>query len=117
MTEIASTVPQIARFRKVGNVTYFYGHVAVEADGQPFQGPFLDEARRVFACVAESLSAAGATMADVVSVRAYLTDLADFADFNQVWGETFTSNPPVRTTVQAGLIEPFRIELEIVASV
>ena len=44
---------------------------------------------------------AGASLADVVRVGAFLKDLADFGAFNEVY-ETFFSKPyPARTTVQA----------------
>ncbi len=47
------------------------------------------------------VEAAGANLADVVRVGAFLKDLADFPAFNEVY-ETFFSKPyPVRTTVQA----------------
>ena len=47
------------------------------------------------------VEAAGASLADVVRVGAFLKDLADFDAFNEVY-ETFFSKPyPVRTTVQA----------------
>ena len=47
------------------------------------------------------VEAAGASLADVVRVGAFLKDLADFGAFNEVY-ETFFRKPyPVRTTVQA----------------
>jgi 2-iminobutanoate/2-iminopropanoate deaminase len=45
--------------------------------------------------------AAGASLADVVRVGAFLKDLADFKDFNEVYQTFFTAPYPVRTTVQA----------------
>jgi enamine deaminase RidA (YjgF/YER057c/UK114 family) len=115
--ERPTEAPRISPFRTVGGITYLYGHVAVDAQRRPIEGSFLEEARRVFECVGETLGRAGGSMADVVSVRAYLVDFAHFADFNQVWNENFFENPPVRTTVRAGLIEPFRIELEVIAAI
>ena len=52
-------------------------------------------------------------MADVVKVQAYLRDMADFAEFNEVY-KTFFSDPyPARTTVQSDLTIP--IEVDVVA--
>ncbi len=45
--------------------------------------------------------AAGASLADVVRVGAFLKDLADFKDFNEVYATFFTAPCPARTTVQA----------------
>jgi reactive intermediate/imine deaminase len=49
------------------------------------------------------IEAAGAKMADVVKVNAYLSDIADFAAFNEVYARYFTAPYPARTTVGAVL--------------
>lgn len=49
------------------------------------------------------LAAAGATLADVVSVTAYLSDIADWAEFNNVYRTRFSEPYPTRTTVGAQL--------------
>lgn len=62
------------------------------------------------------LAAAGATLADVIKVNAYLRDWSDFTAFNEVYLEYFSEPYPVRTTVPA----PFpviRLEVECVARV
>ncbi len=61
------------------------------------------------------VEAAGATLADVVKVNVYLTDLGNFAAMNEVY-RTFFSEPfPARTTVQAGLLG-FLVEIDAVAA-
>ena len=47
------------------------------------------------------VEAAGASLADVVRVGAFLKDLADFKDFNEVYATFFTPPYPARTTVEA----------------
>jgi 2-iminobutanoate/2-iminopropanoate deaminase len=47
-------------------------------------------------------------------VNAYLTDPTRFADYNEVYKEFFTSDFPVRTTVQAGLIK-ILVEIDCMA--
>jgi 2-iminobutanoate/2-iminopropanoate deaminase len=60
------------------------------------------------------VEAAGATMADVVRVGAYLKDLADFKDFNEVY-QTFFSEPyPARSTIQATPPGGCRVEMDAV---
>ena len=111
-----SPLPKIAPFRKIGSVTFLCGQIAAGPQGQPFER-FADEARAVFDNVKTAVTDAGGGLDDVVSVRAYLTDFANFAEFNQAWSEYFPENPPTRTTVQAGLVPPYRIELEVVADI
>ena len=57
--------------------------------------------------------AAGATLADVVKVNAYLRDMADFPTFNEVYKSFFTGSYPARTTVQSSITIP--IEIDVVA--
>ena len=60
-----------------------------------------------------SLIAAGATFADVVRTRMYITPEADFDEVGRAHGEIFRDVRPVNTTVIiAGLIDP-RWHLEI----
>jgi 2-iminobutanoate/2-iminopropanoate deaminase len=47
------------------------------------------------------VEAAGASLADVVRVGAFLKDLADFSAFNEVYATFFSQPYPARTTVQA----------------
>jgi 2-iminobutanoate/2-iminopropanoate deaminase len=47
------------------------------------------------------VEAAGASLADVVRVGAFLKDLADFGAFNEVYATLFSKPYPARTTVQA----------------
>lgn len=60
---------------------------------------------------------AGGTLANVVDVSAFLTDLEhDFAGFNEVYGEYFAAIGPTRTTVEVErLPTPINVELKVIA--
>jgi len=74
---------------------------------------FREAATQTLANVQTIVEAAGGSMAGVVKVQAYLRDMADFAEFNEVY-KTFFSDPyPARTTVQSDLTIP--IEVDVVA--
>lgn len=60
------------------------------------------------------VEAAGATMADVVKVNAYLSDMANFSAFNEIYGTFFTAPYPARTTVQCQLPMGIPVEVECV---
>jgi enamine deaminase RidA (YjgF/YER057c/UK114 family) len=54
---------------------------------------------------------------NIVSARIYLTNAADFAAMNEVYGEYFPSSPPARATVQCGLAGPEAVvEITFIAS-
>lgn len=62
-----------------------------------------------------ALDASGATMADVLSVNAFLTDTNHFAEFNAAYEEFFTEPYPARTTVYCGLRPGVLVEVNALA--
>ncbi|MHB0857190.1 MAG: RidA family protein [Anaerolineae bacterium] len=60
------------------------------------------------------VEAAGASMADVVKVNAYLRDMADFPVFNDVYKSFFVDPYPARTTVQSSLTIPVEVDAIVV---
>ena len=80
-------------------------------------GGFEPELRQIMSNVQTVLKEAGMTLADVVSVTAYLADMADFPRFNDIYREYFTSTPlPTRSTVAvSGLARGARLELTMTA--
>jgi 2-iminobutanoate/2-iminopropanoate deaminase len=54
---------------------------------------------------------------DVVKTTIFLADIADFATVNEVYGRSFTGEPPARSTFQvAALPVGFRVEIETIAA-
>ncbi|MBB4696872.1 RidA family protein [Paractinoplanes abujensis] len=96
------------------------GQVPLDAEGRLI-GPdnALEQTRQVFRNLATALSAAGATMSDVVKLTVFLTDLADLPAFRTARDEFIDlRNPPASSLVQvAGLVSPdFRVEIEAMAA-
>ena len=53
---------------------------------------------------------------DVTSVTVYITSFDDFAGFNEVYRQVFSTDPPARATVQvAALIGGARVDLQMIA--
>ena len=76
------------------------------------------QCRSVFRNVKMVLEAAGACWDDIVDVTVFLTNIRDdFATFNRVYAEYFTTNQPTRTTVEVGALPtPIAVELKVIAS-
>lgn len=49
--------------------------------------------------IRDILHAAGADLTDLVQVTSYLVDMADFAAYNETYGQYFDETGPTRTTV------------------
>jgi len=79
-------------------------------------GDVRAQTRQVLSNVLSILQEAGASASDVLKCNVYLADIRYFQAMNEVFAETFPSDPPARTTVQALLAEPeMLVEIEAVA--
>lgn len=98
-----------------GDFIFLSGQVPLDPATGELQGSTVDEQTRVVLTnVSRVLGYAGATLADVVSVNAYLNDIHDWDAFNAVYREHFEPPYPTRTTVGAEL-HGFLVEISVVA--
>lgn len=84
------------------------------ATGQFTGATFEEQAVRTFENIRLILEAAGASFRDVVRVNAYLSNMGDFARFNEIYQRYFSEPFPARTTVHSALVG-FMIEVDCVA--
>lgn len=103
---------------RAGDFVYVSGQVPTNDDGSIFIGDFTAEANGAFDNVEAVLRAAGASLAQVVKVNAFLSNAALFAPFNEVYARRVGTPFPARTTVVVGFGHPdVRVEIEAVAYV
>ena len=102
---------------KANGLVFCSGQVALDASsGELLDGSVADQTRRAMQNLEAVLAEAGCTFDNVVKVTAYLTNMDDFAEFNGVYGEFFTNEPPARATVGvSGLPKGARVEVECIA--
>lgn len=99
---------------RAGGWVFLSGQIGLDpATGERVEGGAEAEARRVFENLAAVTEAAGGSLADIVKLTVYLTDLGDYATVNKVM-EAFFSEPfPARAAVEvAGLPRGVRVEVE-----
>ena len=103
---------------RTGEMLFLSGLIARNGkDNTAVQGDVAAQTRVVMENASELLGAAGLSVAHLVSARAFLTDLKDFAEFNRVYREFVGGNPPARATVGASLTGPaYNVEVTFVAS-
>lgn len=73
------------------------------------------QTRAVLDNINDILSSVGASLKDVVEISSYLVDMADFAGYNQVYGEYFDFDGPTRTTVAVHQLPHPHLRIEIKA--
>jgi len=76
-----------------------------------------EQARRCLENLSAVCEAAGATLQRAVRVTIYMTDLAAFAEVNEVYGGCFDDEPPARVTVGvAQLPKGAQVEIDAVVA-
>jgi 2-iminobutanoate/2-iminopropanoate deaminase len=101
-----------------GRLVFCSGQIPLDpASGEIVQGDAAVQAERVMKNLEAVLAAAGMSVANVVRTTIFLTDLADFARVNEVYGKSFPAEPPARVTVQvAALPRGAKVEIDAVAA-
>ncbi|MEU8981145.1 RidA family protein [Streptomyces sp. NPDC048309] len=105
---------QVARVELPGGgaLLYLSGQVADGAD-------LAAQSRGVFETIDALLKAHGATLADIINIRTYLTDIDKLDEYGAVRREFLTGTAPTSMTFEASrLFKPDAlIEIEVVAAV
>src|SRR5271155_2927466 len=71
--------------------------------------------RAVIENIRDILNSAGAQLQDVVEISTYLVNMNDFGGYNEVYGEFFGYDGPVRTTVAVHQLPHPHLLIEITA--
>ena len=95
---------------------FISGQGPVDPESGTMPDAFGDQVRQTLKNVQTILEAAGSNLENVVKVNAYVTDLTRFAEFNEVYKEFFSHDPPARTTVGTSLLG-FLVEVDCIAAV
>jgi 2-iminobutanoate/2-iminopropanoate deaminase len=103
-----------------GNVLQVAGQGPADPATGEFAGSTVaEQTQQTLRNVQAILRAAGADFDDVLMMRVYLTDVADFAAMNEVYstfvGDGVTAPFPARTTVYVGLPAGMLVEIDALA--
>jgi len=102
-----------------GNFLFTAGQVAIDPrTGKLVEGGIKEQTRQVMENLKAILAEAAADFSKVVKTTVFLQDIKNFADFNQVYGEYFPSEPPARSTFQVGALPlGAMVEIEMIVLV
>ncbi len=103
---------------RVGNLLFCSGQIPLDPlTGKLVDGDIRAQTQRVLENIGLILAAQNLTFASVVKATVFLTNLADFAAMNEVYGQYFKTDCPARSTVQvAALPRGAAVEIEVMAS-
>ncbi len=101
---------------RVGELLLVSGQAAIDEHGQIVgAGDFDAQAEQVFRNLARVLEAGGSSLADVVKVTIFLTDMANFPKIVELRGRWFTPPYPADSIVEVGSLALPELEIEIEA--
>jgi enamine deaminase RidA (YjgF/YER057c/UK114 family) len=108
----------ISAGEKVGDTIWLSGAVAFDSDGNIVgEGDLYAQTKKTFENLAEALESAGSSLADVVKINTFLTDLSRYAEYGKARTEAFPNGVPASTVVgTTALVRPeLMVEVEAIA--
>lgn len=124
MSEIISTekapaaIGPYSQAMKVGNLLFTSGQIPIDPATGEFAGTTIEEqAHQSCKNIGEILKAAGSGFDKVVKTVCFVADIADFAAFNEVYAQYFTSKPARSCVAVKDLPKGALVEVEAIAEV
>ncbi|WP_225096961.1 RidA family protein [Streptomyces sp. CoH27] len=112
--------PANAYYSQIARVEQADGSVLLFLSGQIAAGETLaEQTRGVFETIDALLASQGASLADVINIRTYLTDITKLDEYGSVRREFLTGTAPTSMTFEVPrLFRPeAQVEIEVVAAV
>lgn len=101
-----------------GGLVFTSGQIPVDpATGVIAGETIVEQAKQVMANLQVVLAAAGTTPERAVKTTCFLADMADFAAFNEIYAQTFTSKPARSCVAVRALPKGVLCEVEVVAEI
>jgi len=113
-TELApAAIGPYSQAVRAGNTVYFSGQIPLDpATGALVDGDITAQTRRVFDNLSAVAAAAGGSLAQIVRVGIYVTDLSNFAAVNAVMADYFQLPYPARSTIEVSAL-PKAAQVEV----
>lgn len=102
----------------VNGVLYTSGQIPLDpANGQVVEGGIKEQTLQVMKNLKAVLEEAGTNFENVFKTTCFLSDMSNFAAFNEVYGEYFTGNPARSCVAVKDLPKGVLVEVEVIAVV
>ena len=101
---------------KVGNILFTSGQIAINPATGAVEATDIDgQTHQVCKNICAILEAAGTSIEKVVKTTCFLSDMADFAAFNAIYGSYFLSKPARSCVAAKTLPKNVLVEVEVIA--
>lgn len=103
---------------KTGGIVYTSGQIPLDPEtGNIVGGDIRTQTEQVMKNLSAVLEAAGASFENVVKTTCFLSDIANFAAFNEVYGKYITTAPARSCVAVRDLPKGVLVEVEVIAAV
>lgn len=103
---------------KVGNFVFTSGQIAINPQSGNVEAVTIEEqTTQVMKNLGAVLEAAGSSFEKAVKTTCFLKNMSDFAAFNAIYGEYFTSKPARSCVAAAELPKGVLVEVEVIAEI
>ena len=101
-----------------GNFLFISGQICIDpSSGELKNKDIQDETRQVMKNLQAILKQASMDFANVVKTTIFITDMKQFAEINEVYGQFFESAYPARETVEVSALPKFvNVEISMIAA-
>ncbi|MGN0558783.1 MAG: RidA family protein [Acutalibacteraceae bacterium] len=101
-----------------GNLVFTSGQIAINPATGNIEGKTIEEQTlQVMKNLGEVLKAAGSDYSKAVKTVCFLADIADFAKFNEIYGQYFTEKPARSCVAVKQLPKNALVEVEVIAEI
>ncbi len=116
-TDAPAPIGPYSQAVQVDSTLYISGQIALDAQtGELHNASIKEETDKVIANLKALLAAADMDFSNVVKTSIFLSDMALFAEVNEIYGALFTENFPARETIAAkGLPKNVNVEISMIA--
>ena len=103
---------------KVGNLVFTSGQIAINPASGAVEATTIEaQTEQVCKNLSAVLTAAGSSLERAVKTVCFLSDMADFAAFNEVYGKYFTSKPARSCVAVKTLPKNVLVEFDVIAEI
>ena len=103
-TDAPQAIGTYSQAIRAGDLVFLSGQLGID----PLEGHLLEgfeaQTHQVFGNLRAITLAAGGNLSDIVRLGVFLTDLSNFARFNEIMSEYFTEPYPARAAVQVSAL-------------
>ncbi len=101
---------------KVGNLVFTSGQIAINPASGAVEATTIEaQTEQVCKNLSAVLEAAGSSLGKSVKTVCYLSDMADFTAFNEVYGKYFTGKPARSCVAVKTLPKNVLVEVDVIA--